>query len=134
MGATKREIAKRIEELRAAIEHHNYRYYVLDSPEISDAAYDRLLRELERLEAEHPELASPDSPTRRVGAPPAAAFAPVRHRLPMLSLQNAFTAEELAEFDQRIRRALKREEPVRYVLEPKLDGLAVEAVYEQGRF
>ena len=134
MSAAKREIARRIEELRAAIEHHNHRYYVLDSPEIPDAAYDRLLRELERLEAEHPELASPDSPTQRVGAPPEAAFAPVRHRLPMLSLQNAFSADELAEFDRRIRRALKREQPVRYVLEPKLDGLAVEVVYERGRF
>src|SRR5512139_1970614 len=134
MGATKREIAKRIEELRAAIEHHNYRYYVLDDPEISDAAYDRLLRELQDLEAAHPELDDPASPTRRVGAPPATAFAPVRHRLPMLSLQNAFTAEEFLEFDRRVRRFLAREEPLRYVLEPKLDGLAVEVVYEGGRF
>jgi DNA ligase (NAD+) len=134
MEPAKQDIRARVEELRAAIEHHNRRYYVLDSPEISDAAYDRLLRELERLEQAHPELASPDSPTRRVGAPPAAAFAPVRHRVPMLSLQNAFTVEELAEFDQRVRRFLKREEPLRYVLEPKLDGLAVELVYERGRF
>jgi DNA ligase (NAD+) len=134
MGATKREVAKRIDELRTAIERHNYRYYVLDDPEISDAAYDRLLRELQQLEDANPELASPDSPTRRVGAPPAAAFAPVRHRLPMLSLQNAFTTEELVEFDGRLRRLLKSGEPLRYALEPKLDGLAIEAVYEQGRF
>jgi DNA ligase (NAD+) len=134
MGATRREIAKRIDELRAAVEHHNYRYYVLDDPEISDAAYDQLLRELQRLEEANPQLASPDSPTRRVGAPPAAAFAPVHHRLPMLSLQNAFSDAELVEFDERVRRLLGREEPLRYALEPKLDGLAIEAVYEKGRF
>ena len=134
MGATRREIARRIEELRAAIEHHNYRYYVLDDPEISDAAYDLLLRELQQLEEANPGLASPDSPTHRVGAPPAATFSPVRHRLPMLSLQNAFSEAELVEFDERVRRFLGREEPLRYALEPKLDGLAIEAIYENGRF
>src|SRR5512139_4300114 len=108
MSTVSRDVGKRIEELRAAVEHHNYRYYVLDSPEVSDAAYDRLLRELEELEAAHPELADADSPTRRVGAAPSAAFAPVRHRLPMLSLQNAFTEEELLEFDRRVRRFLAR--------------------------
>ncbi|HWR97521.1 MAG TPA: NAD-dependent DNA ligase LigA [Candidatus Methanoperedens sp.] len=133
MSAVSRDIGKRIEELRAAVEHHNYRYYALDAPEISDAAYDRLLRELQGLEEAHPEFADPDSPTRRVGAAPAAAFAPVRHRRPMLSLQNAFTAGELLEFDRRVRRLLGREEPLRYLLEPKLDGLAVEVVYDQGR-
>ena len=134
MGATGREIATRIDALRAAIERHNYRYYVLDDPEVTDATYDRLLRELQELEAAHPELATPDSPTRRVGAAPAAAFSPVRHRVPMLSLQNAFTVEELAEFDQRVRRLLGRDEPLPYALEPKLDGLAVQAIYERGRF
>ena len=134
MGATGREIATRIDALRAAIERHNYRYYVLDDPEVTDATYDSLLRELQELEAAHPELATPDSPTRRVGAAPAAAFSPVRHRVPMLSLQNAFTVEELAEFDQRVRRLLGREEPLPYALEPKLDGLAVQAIYEAGRF
>ena len=134
MSAVNRDVAKRVEELRRALEHHNHRYYVLDDPEIPDAAYDRLLRELQELEAAHPELADPDSPTRRVGAPPDAAFAPVRHRLPMLSLQNAFSEEELLEFDRRVRRFLGREEPLRYLLEPKLDGLAVEVVYENGRF
>jgi len=134
MGATGREIATKLDALRAAIERHNYRYYVLDDPEVTDATYDRLLRELLDLEAAHPELATPDSPTRRVGAAPAAAFSPVRHRVPMLSLQNAFTVEELAEFDERVRRLLGRDEPLLYALEPKLDGLAVEAVYEQGRF
>ena len=134
MGATGRDIATRIDALRAAIERHNYRYYVLDDPEVTDATYDGLLRELQELEAAHPELATPDSPTRRVGAAPAAAFSPVRHRVPMLSLQNAFTVEELAEFDQRVRRLLGREEPLPYALEPKLDGLAVQAIYEAGRF
>jgi len=133
-SASKKQIAKRIEELRAAVEHHNHRYYVLDSPEIPDAAYDRLLRELQDLEEAHPDLASPDSPTRRVGAAPSTAFAPVRHRLPMLSIQNAFTEEELREFDQRIRRTLRHEADLAYVLEPKLDGLAVEVTYENGRF
>ncbi|HEY6000384.1 MAG TPA: NAD-dependent DNA ligase LigA [bacterium] len=134
MSAVSRDVRKRVEELRRVLEHHNHQYYVLDTPEISDAAYDRLLRELQELEAAHPELADPGSPTQRVGAPPAAAFAPVRHRLPMLSLQNSFTAEELGEFDRRVRRFLGREEPLTYLLEPKLDGLAVEVVYEGGRF
>jgi len=134
MGATGREIATRIDALRAAIERHNYRYYVLDDPEVTDATYDGLLRELQELETAHPELATPDSPTRRVGAAPAAAFSPVRHRVPMLSLQNAFTVEEFAEFDQRVRRLLGREEPLDYALEPKLDGLAVQAIYKAGRF
>ena len=134
MGSTGREIATRIDALRAAIERHNYRYYVLDDPEVADATYDKLLRELLELENAHPELATPDSPTRRVGAAPAAAFSPVRHRVPMLSLQNAFTVEELAEFDRRVRRLLGREESLPDVLEPKLDGLAVQAIYESGRF
>jgi DNA ligase (NAD+) len=134
MSGVSRDVGKRIEELRRSLELHNYRYYVLDAPEISDAAYDRLLRELQNLEAAHPEFADPDSPTRRVGAPPAAAFTPVRHRVPMLSLQNAFSEGELLEFDRRVRRFLGREEPLRYLLEPKLDGLAVEVVYERGRF
>jgi DNA ligase (NAD+) len=133
MGASGRAIATRIDALRAAIEHHNYRYYVLDDPEVTDATYDGLLRELLGLEAAHPELATPDSPTRSVGATPAGAFSPVRHRVPMLSLQNAFSVEELAEFDQRVRRFLGRDEPLTYALEPKLDGLAVQAIYEQGR-
>jgi len=134
MGATGREIATRIDALRAAIEEHNYRYHVLDDPAVTDATYDSLVRELLQLETAHPELATPDSPTRRVGAAPAAAFSPVRHRVPMLSLQNAFTTEELAEFDQRVRRQLGREEPLPFVLEPKFDGLAVQAIYADGRF
>jgi DNA ligase (NAD+) len=131
---TRQHAAERIEELRAAIDRHNRLYYVSDSPEISDAAYDRLLAELQGLEEAHPELASPDSPTRRVGAPPAEAFAPVRHTLPMLSLQNAFSVAELEEFDARLLRFLKREPPLAYLAEPKLDGLAVEVVYRDGLY
>ncbi len=134
MGATIRDIAKRIEALRADIERHNHRYYVLDDPEVTDATYDGLLRELLELEKAHPELATPDSPTRRVGATPSETFAPVRHRVPMLSLQNAFSAEELAEFDQRVRRVLGNDEHLTYALEPKLDGLAVQAIYQGGIF
>ncbi|MBK1709743.1 NAD-dependent DNA ligase LigA [Marichromatium gracile] len=121
----------RAEALRAELLHHNYRYYVLDDPEIPDDAYDRLLRELQALEAEYPELVSPDSPTQRVGAEPLAAFAEVEHRLPMLSLDNAKSTEELAAFATRVGRALGRE-AVDFVAEPKLDGLAINLTYEDG--
>ncbi len=126
------DVKQRIEELRRLIEHHNYRYYVLDEPEISDAEYDRLMRELVRLEEENPQYASPDSPTQRVGGKRLEAFAPVVHSLPMLSLDNALIEAEMAEFDARTRKALGVE-IVQYVCEPKLDGLAVELVYENGR-
>ncbi|WP_111496351.1 NAD-dependent DNA ligase LigA [Marinobacter bohaiensis] len=125
-------VAQRIEQLRTEIDDHNYRYYVLDEPAVPDATYDRLLRELQSLEAEHPELVTPESPTQRVGAMPSNTFAEVAHRVPMLSLDNAFSAEELEDFDRRVRDRLKREEPVEYVSEPKLDGLAVSLVYENG--
>lgn len=134
MAANKRKTARRVEELRQLIEHHNRLYYVLDSPEIADAAYDRLFRELQELEAAHPELLVPDSPTQRVGAAPLASFAMVRHTRPMLSLQNAFSEAEVTEFDQRLRRFLKREIDFGYLGGPKLDGLAVEVIYEEGRF
>jgi len=131
----------RIEQLRREIEHHNYRYYVLDDPEISDAEFDALMRELEQLEAEHPELVTEDSPTRRVGGAPAAGFATVRHRLPMLSLSNGFEADEIRDFDRRVRERLARAggsperagEAVTYMAEPKLDGLAISLIYEDGR-
>jgi len=125
-------VAREIEHLRAAIDAHNYRYYVLDAPTVSDAEYDRLLRRLVELEQAHPELQSPTSPTQRVGAPPAEKFETVRHTLPMLSLNNAMSADELREFDERVRRFLKTEHPVEYVAEPKLDGLGIELVYEDG--
>ena len=125
-------IKKRVEKLREEIEYHNYRYYVLDQPEISDAQYDRMMRELEKLEQEHPELRSPNSPTQRVGAPPLEAFEIVRHTLPMLSLANAFDENEARDFDKRVKKFLGSSADVEYVVEPKLDGLAVELVYNQG--
>ena len=125
---------RRVAELRERIAYHDYRYHVLDDPEIPDAEYDRLLRELEALEAEHPELVTDDSPTRRVGAPPSDAFAPVHHRVPMLSLANAFDDEEVRDFDRRVRERLGLTAPPLYVAETKLDGLAVSLLYEHGIF
>ena len=127
------EARARAEKLRAEIEHHNYRYYVLDDPEISDAQYDRLFRELAELEARHPGLATPGSPTQRVGAPPLAEFASVVHRTPMLSLNNAFSKEEVEAFDRRVREGLALES-VEYVAEPKFDGLAISLRYDAGTF
>jgi DNA ligase (NAD+) len=121
----------RVEALRKEIARHDHLYYTLDAPEISDAQYDRLMRELQSLEAAHPELVTPDSPTQRVGGAPAEKFTPVTHHLPMLSLSNAFNDGELVEFDERVRRLLGTTQ-VTYVCEPKLDGLAVEVVYENG--
>ncbi len=125
---------RRIEELRQQIHYHNYRYYVLDAPEISDAEYDRLMRELVELERQFPDLVTPDSPTQRVGAPPLEDFEAVTHALPMLSLDNAMNEGELVEFDGRVKRALGISGEVEYVCEPKLDGLGVELVYVDGRF
>lgn len=125
--------AERIEELVRSLERHLRLYHLADAPEISDADYDELFRELETLEAAHPELARVDSPTRRVGAPPAEGFATAPHRGPMLSLDNAMDAEALRAFDERIRRMLGRETtPISYVIEPKLDGAGVELIYENG--
>ncbi|HET9041924.1 MAG TPA: NAD-dependent DNA ligase LigA [Burkholderiales bacterium] len=128
-----RAAAARVKALRAALEEANYRYYVLDAPTISDAEYDRLFRELQDLEAQQPELATPDSPTLRVGAAPLEAFGTVRHRVPMLSLNNAFEDEEVAAFDRRVREGLGNG-PVEYACEPKFDGLAISLVYERGVF
>ena len=127
-------IKKRVEKLREEIEYHNYLYYILDQPEISDAQYDRLMRELEKLEEEYPELRSPNSPTQRVGASPLEAFEIVRHTLPMLSLANAFDETEARDFDKRVKKFLGSSADIAYVAEPKLDGLAVELVYERGQF
>jgi DNA ligase (NAD+) len=123
---------QRAEKLRERVRYHNYRYYVLDDPEIPDAEYDRLLRELQQLEQQHPELITPDSPTQRVGAQPLSVFGEVRHELPMLSLDNAFSDEELGEFDRRVRERLGVDR-VEYTGEPKLDGVAVSLLYEDGR-
>jgi len=131
--AVPREIAARAKRLRAQLEDANYRYYVLDAPTISDAEYDRLFRELQDLEARHGELATPDSPTQRVGAMPVPAFGTVKHRVPMLSVNNAFTEEEVEAFDRRVRDALDAG-VVEYSCEPKFDGLAISLAYERGAF
>ena len=127
-----RKARLRAAEIRAEIEHHNRRYYVLDQPEISDTEYDRLFQELQRIEVDFPELASPDSPTQRVGAEPLDRFPKVTHRNPMLSLANAFDAAELGAFQKRITNLLGNEE-IEYVCELKIDGLAVALTYEEGR-
>ncbi len=128
---TKDPVALRAAELRDALDYHNYRYYVLDDPEISDADYDRLFAELVALEGARPDLARPDSPTQRVGARPSATFAPVVHGQAMLSLANVFSEQELADFDRRVRERLGHDD-VLYVAEPKFDGLAVSLRYEEG--
>lgn len=127
-------IKQEIADLREQIEKHNYQYHVLDHPLVSDAEYDRLFRRLVELEKAHPEFAGPDSPTQKVGAPPLEKFTTVRHSLPMLSLNNANDREEMEEFEERIRRFLKITEPIEYAVEPKIDGVAVELVYDRGRF
>ena len=132
------QAAARAAGLRATINRHAHLYYVLDRPEIDDAAYDALYRELQTLEEEHPELRTPDSPTRRVGAAPLEGFTQVRHLEPMLSLANARDEEELLAWDQRNRRLLEARElgdaPLRYVVEPKIDGLAISLTYREGVF
>jgi DNA ligase (NAD+) len=126
-----RGIAKEIERLRDGIRRHEYLYYVLDQPEISDAAFDRLVNQLKKLEAEHPELVTPDSPTQRVGGAPREGFQTVRHKTPMVSLDNAYTFEELREFDRRVRELAGREK-VEYIAEHKFDGLSLSLLYEKG--
>ena len=124
-------ILERVAQLRASLTEHNYRYYVLDQPSISDAEYDRLFRELQQLEAEHPELISPESPTQRIGAAPLKEFAPVKHEVQMLSLSNAFEESEVIAFDKRIRERVDIKS-IDYVAEPKLDGVAVSLLYQDG--
>lgn len=134
--------AERIAQLRSELDDHNYRYYVLDEPSVPDAEYDRLFRELKALEAEHPQLITPESPTQRVGGAAASAFGEVRHEVPMLSLGNAFEEQDLIDFDRRVREGLADQLPssdlfgggaeVEYSCEPKLDGLAVSLLYENG--
>ncbi len=126
--------ADRAAELRRLIEHHNYRYYVLDDPELSDEAYDVLVDELAEIEGEHPELVTPDSPTQRVGAPPAEGFRKVAHLSPMGSLEKVTTAEALEKWADDVRKRLGTDECVAYVIEPKIDGSAVSLVYERGLY
>src|ERR1700690_83959 len=121
---------KRVEELRARLEHASYRYYVLDAPELSDADFDALLRELGDLERKHPALLSPDSPTQRVGGKASELFAPARHSSRLLSLDNAFDDEELTAWADRARKGLGREPT--YVCEPKIDGVSIAVTYERG--
>ena len=124
---------KRADELRRQLAALNYRYYVLDDPEVPDAEYDRLMQELRALEAKHPEIVTPDSPTQRVSGAAAAQFGAVAHRVPMLSLRNAFSDEEVADFDRRARERLAAMAEIDYMAEPKLDGLAITLAYEHGR-
>ena len=126
-----KHLAQRAAQLREQINHHNYRYYVLDRPEIPDAEFDRLVRALEEIEQQYPEIITPDSPTQRVGGTPSAQFAQVRHRVPMLSLSNAFSDVEVGGFVRRIQERLQLAE-IEFCAEPKMDGLAISLVYEQG--
>ncbi|HEY8802068.1 MAG TPA: NAD-dependent DNA ligase LigA, partial [Candidatus Dormibacteraeota bacterium] len=127
------EAQARILELRTLIDRANRQYYVLDQPEITDAEFDALFKELVELETQFPELVTPDSPTQRVGGPPSDAFAKVTHRVPMLSLGNAFDQDEVREFDKRVRRGLG-DVNLEYVTELKIDGLAMSLLYEDGRY
>jgi len=127
------QIIKKADDLRKVLHRHNYRYYVLDDPEISDAEYDRMMQALKLLEEDHPQLVSPDSPTARVGASPLQKFESVAHTIPMLSLDNGFNDEDILEFDRRVRRNLDTRDEILYTAEPKMDGVAVELIYENGR-
>jgi DNA ligase (NAD+) len=133
MGSTMQKIQERVEYLRNEINKHNRKYYIEDAPEISDRDFDKLLDELKQLEVEHPELLTPDSPTQRVGGQPIEEFKSVRHREPMLSIDNTYKPEELREFDRRIKKLLGGED-IRYVVEPKIDGVAISLTYEKGQF
>jgi DNA ligase (NAD+) len=131
---TRKDVQKRLDELREEVNHHLHRYHVLDEPEISDAEYDRLYDELKALEEEHPDLITPDSPTQRVGAPPSERFQKVQHLTPMGSLEKVTDDESLFKWAEDVRKRLDSEEPVAYVIEPKIDGLAVNLTYEGGLF
>jgi DNA ligase (NAD+) len=128
---TQAEAHERADELHRLIERHNYRYYVLDDPEVPDAEYDRLMRELESLESTYPDLITADSPTQRVSGTPMEGFETIRHRVPMLSLGNAFSDEEVADFYRRVSQGLERED-ISFAAEPKLDGVAISLTYVGG--
>ncbi|HJZ49765.1 MAG TPA: NAD-dependent DNA ligase LigA [Roseiflexaceae bacterium] len=128
------ELTQRVAELREQLRYHLYRYHVLDDPIVSDAEYDALMRELRAIEEMHPDLVTPDSPTQRVGAPASEKFAKVRHPVPMLSLGNAFDEDDLRAWRERVVRVLGEQAPIAFVVEPKIDGLAIALTYENGRF
>jgi len=130
----KKDCVRRAAELRAELAEHNYRYHVLDQPVLPDSVYDQLFNELVELEKEHPDLIVADSPTQRVGAAPASGFAEVRHGAPMLSLENAFSVEDVVAFDLRVRERLDTEDEIEYSAEPKLDGAAINLWYDNGEF
>src|SRR5436309_15386339 len=132
MPSAAKNIDQRLESLREKIRQHEYRYYVLDDPEISDAEFDRLMNELKNLEAEHPELITPDSPTQRVGGKPREGFVKVAHSVPMLSLDNAYSEEELRNWERRVHE-LSRRKDIEYVCELKLDGMSLALRYEDGK-
>ncbi|MFA7455685.1 MAG: NAD-dependent DNA ligase LigA, partial [Desulfobulbaceae bacterium] len=134
MPGDEQRAAERLAELRREISYHDHRYYVLDDPVISDAEYDLLFRELLELEQRYPHLVTPDSPSLRVGGEPLSAFAEVAHPFPMYGLDNVFDEEEFRAFDRKVKRYLQRNEEIAYFVEPKLDGLAVELIYERGLF
>lgn len=127
------ETVQRIDQLRQQLRHHSHLYYVLDEPEISDSEYDRLYRELQQLEQDNPRLVTPDSPTQRVGAEPLDVFSQVQHRIPMLSLDNVFSTDELNAFYKRLQDRLDSSDTIEFAAEPKLDGLAISIVYEKGK-
>ena len=126
------DIIKRIQELTDLIEKHNYHYYILDDPLISDSEWDRLFKELESIEVNHPKLIDKNSPTQRVGAKPINNFTTITHRKPMLSLSNAMDDNGLVQFDERIKKLLDIDYDIEYMAEPKLDGIGVELIYEKG--
>jgi DNA ligase (NAD+) len=132
--SSRKDVERRIRQLRKEIDEHNYRYHVLDDPDVEDAVYDRLFDELKRLEEENPELVTPDSATQRVGAPPSERFGKVEHIAPMGSLDKVTTDEALLKWAEDVRKRLGTDEPVAYVIEPKIDGSAVSLTYEEGRF
>ena len=125
-------LRERLRALRDQLHHHSYQYYVLDAPEIPDVEYDRLFRELQEIEAQHPEWLTPDSPSQRVGAEPLPSFNQVRHETPMLSLDNVFSEQELLDFDRRVKSRLDDAATLTYACEPKLDGIAVSLLYVDG--
>ena len=134
MDKQERPATDRAAELRELLNRYNHRYHALDDPEVPDAEYDRLMLELRGIENQYPQLVTDESPTQRVGTAPVSAFAAVRHRVPMLSLENAFTDDQARDFDRRVRERLENDRSIRYTAEPKLDGLAISALYENGNF